>query len=104
MQQIVITKSRYGNVSPIILKRKNLPFIVTRLYGKVIVVVLKRKIENINSYQFVLETSNKVPLYKQAMDMQMGKVPKQTTTSRRVIPYIKMDYHDNCYYECYEEV
>ena len=51
-----------------------------------------RSLNNIT--ELVVNESHKTPLYKQAMDMQMGRRPKAVTQSRKILrlKQIELDY------------
>ncbi len=62
---------------------------------------------NLNDRQVVFDEEVKRPLYKQAMDMQMGKPykPKDTHRTVRYIDYIDPEkIHGNMRFEVYEHI
>lgn len=51
-----------------------------------------------NVNELVVTENNKVPLYKQAMDMQIGRKPRTTTQSRKVLRLEQIsEADDRCY-------
>lgn len=46
-------------------------------------------------HELVVTENNKVPLYKQAMDMQMGRKPKTATQSRKVLRLKQISLDDD---------
>lgn len=82
------------------LEREKIPFIVTRNNNKIIIISLKTKK---NVFEYILEDKKDKPLYMQALDMQIGKLPSKIDNSR-LYRVQKTLYNEAQLYEHYEEI
>ena len=100
----IVIKAKNLRFTPEELKRKNKNFFITRYRNKEIIVLTKKEIDEKNIHHFVVEEEFPVPLYKQCMDMQMGKKTQKTTKDRRMYPFVKTTIVPSKMYEVYEEI
>lgn len=89
--------SRRQNIE--MLKRNKTPFVVSRMGNSIIIILLKRKRE---IYEFMVVSQKDKPFYKQAMDLQMGRVP-QKVVNREYYRFMPVDVNPNQYFDVYEE-
>lgn len=82
------------------LKQKYKNFFVTRYHNKEIIIVTKT---DSKIYNFIIKEKTNIPLYKQCMDMQMGKIPNKIKEENRTYRVCEIPMCETKRYEVYKE-
>lgn len=103
----MVVKSRNTRLSMAELRRRRYYYLPVRFANKKILLVSTGNVFQSYTKQIrlAIETEVKIPLYKQSMQMQMGRRPQQTQTDRRIYVFdVIQDMNENEYCEVFEVV